>query len=396
MHALGKLPNLAETNPYATTAVIINTGSGTRTNVPVSLNITGATTFNTTATIASISSGDTAYVTFPPYSTTAVGTNTLTVTVPADDDPSNNSNTCTQVVTTGQISHAQGNPPVHTTTLSPMGANGTLLAKFKVKGPVNANAPVKVPSVDIMIGSDAVSVNKVVYAVLFDSAGTQIGRSPDYIIQNYDLSTMKTFDITTPPSLTTGEFYAGLAVVSFTRTFYPLGAQQEVFARPNTFYTSPLSGGMPTPVKNKFLPIIQPLLFKCTNPVTPTLVAGGFASICTGGSVNLTATTSTTGVTFKWYLNGSLISGATGGTYTANQIGTYTVEAISGFCNSTTSNPVTISNGTPAIPTITAAGPTTFCQGGSVTLTGATTTTGVTYQWFKNGSPIAGGNKRNL
>jgi hypothetical protein len=42
------------------------------------------------------------------------------------------------------------------------------------------------------------------------------------------------------------------------------------------------------------------------------------------------------------------------------------------------------------ISTIAAGGPTTFCIGGSVTLSSTTAGTGYAYQWFKNGNPIAG------
>ncbi|GEM_PF-5047487 len=50
---------------------------------------------------------------------------------------------------------------------------------------------------------------------------------------------------------------------------------------------------------------------------------------------------------------------------------------------------------TPTIstPIITASGTTTFCNGGSVTL--STSVTGVTYQWFQNGSSIAGATSSN-
>src|SRR5437762_7955735 len=43
-------------------------------------------------------------------------------------------------------------------------------------------------------------------------------------------------------------------------------------------------------------------------------------------------------------------------------------------------------NASPATPTITPDGSTTFCTGGSVNLT---STSATSYQWFKDGSPIA-------
>ncbi len=47
-------------------------------------------------------------------------------------------------------------------------------------------------------------------------------------------------------------------------------------------------------------------------------------------------------------------------------------------------------NSPAATPTVTAGGATTFCTGGSVVLTAASATTGATYQWFNNGTAIAG------
>jgi hypothetical protein len=43
-----------------------------------------------------------------------------------------------------------------------------------------------------------------------------------------------------------------------------------------------------------------------------------------------------------------------------------------------------------AVPTVTAGGPTTFCQGGSVTLTAVSATLGVSYTWQLNGTNISG------
>ena len=69
--------------------------------------------------------------------------------------------------------------------------------------------------------------------------------------------------------------------------------------------------------------------------------------------------------------------------------GTYTVEAID---PADPLNPVPMSgtvviNASPAAPTITPDAPTTFCQGGSVTLT---STPATSYQWFESGNLIAG------
>ncbi len=111
-------------------------------------------------------------------------------------------------------------------------------------------------------------------------------------------------------------------------------------------------------------------------PVVPTITASGPTTFCAGGSVTLTS------------------SSATGNTWSTTEItqvitvttsGSYTVTVSSGSCSSTSVATVVTVNPLPAVPTITASGPTTFCTGGSVTLTsssatGNTWSTGATTQ----------------
>lgn len=100
--------------PYATphtiSANVSNTGGTTLSNLVVTLNITGANTYTTTATIASLAVGASTNVqfTFNPANT---GTNTVTVSVPTDGNTTNNSKTASQVVTNNSISYAFGTTP---------------------------------------------------------------------------------------------------------------------------------------------------------------------------------------------------------------------------------------------------------------------------------------------
>jgi hypothetical protein len=106
-------------------------------------------------------------------------------------------------------------------------------------------------------------------------------------------------------------------------------------------------------------------------PSTPTITAGGPITFCAGGSVTLTAPTSTT---YLWSNN------ANSQNITVSSTGTYTVQVgDANGCLSNSSAPVVVTvNPLPSTPTITAAGPTTFCAGGSVTLT---STSGTSYIW---------------
>ena len=112
---------------------------------------------------------------------------------------------------------------------------------------------------------------------------------------------------------------------------------------------------------------------------TPTIAAGGPTTFCTGGSVTLTATSTTSGATYTWFNNGTVIPNATAATYTANAAGSYTAVATANSCPSTTSAATTVTvNPTPAAPVITANG---FVL---------TSSSSAGNQWMLNGSPITG------
>jgi uncharacterized repeat protein (TIGR01451 family) len=113
---------------------------------------------------------------------------------------------------------------------------------------------------------------------------------------------------------------------------------------------------------------------------TPTIT--GPASFCAGGSATLASSAATS---YQWSLNGSPIGGATSQTYAATAAGNYTVTATSAAGCSGTSAPFAVSQTTPTTPTVTPTGPTTFCSGGSVTLTSSAAPS---YQWLLNGNPI--------
>lgn len=111
-----------------------------------------------------------------------------------------------------------------------------------------------------------------------------------------------------------------------------------------------------------------PTVVTVSNNATATITAGGPTSFCQGGSVTLTANT---GSSYLWS------NGATTKSITVNASGSYSVTVSTGSCSATSApKVVTVSQAPNA--TITAGGPTSFCQGGSVTLTSST---GTSYLW---------------
>lgn len=117
-----------------------------------------------------------------------------------------------------------------------------------------------------------------------------------------------------------------------------------------------------------------------------TISASGPTTICQGNNVTLNVTHN--GDAVQWKKNGVNIAGATGASLLVNATGNYTCMAYSD-CDTNTSSIITVTVNKNPKAIISAGGPTTFCAGGSVTLT-ETPSGGCSYQWYKGASPIAG------
>lgn len=100
-------------------------------------------------------------------------------------------------------------------------------------------------------------------------------------------------------------------------------------------------------------------------PKSPTISTSGTTTLCAGKTVTLTSSVATGN---RWS------TGANTQSIIVSTAGTYTVTATNLSCTSPRSEGVTVTvNAIPTRPTITASGATTFCDGGSVTLTSSST-----------------------
>ncbi|MCC6837435.1 MAG: gliding motility-associated C-terminal domain-containing protein [Bacteroidia bacterium] len=151
-----------------------------------------------------------------------------------------------------------------------------------------------------------------------------------------------------------------------------IGTGSSITVNPSTtttYYVSNMSCGTPTSCAQTTV-TVNPL------PAAPVITSSGPTTFCTGGNVTLTSS-SATGNTWS--------TGATTQSITVSAAGTYTVNYASGGCNSPNASATVTVNPLPSTPTVSASGPTTFCTGGSVTLTsssatGNTWSTGATTQ----------------
>jgi Secretion system C-terminal sorting domain len=111
--SLGKLP-LANSTPHTVSAVITNKGALTINALPVTLTVSGTNSFTNVQVISSLAPNASTTINFASYTPTVVGTDNINVSVPTDDDNSNNSKIVTQIVNNNTWSYAQGNVPTGT------------------------------------------------------------------------------------------------------------------------------------------------------------------------------------------------------------------------------------------------------------------------------------------
>lgn len=130
--------------------------------------------------------------------------------------------------------------------------------------------------------------------------------------------------------------------------------------------------------------VSMPAFIHVTALPVPVITPAGALNFCTGGSVVLQ---SSTALNYQWYLNNTIIAGATQQNYTATQAGSYTVKIKDGPCTST-SLPIVVVVSAQPIASITVNGASTICAGGTTLLEAGNGFT--SYQWLLNNAPIAG------
>lgn len=228
LYSMGKIPPSPIIEGETIQARVYNNGKLTASNVPVQLNITGANTFSSTKTISSLAPNTSVLVSFvvPSYPTT--GANNITVSVPADQDNSNNSITNLQTVTATELSYANDAVPIGSTGFN--ASSGLLLNRFQL------NQPVSVLSVKAHLSTAA--YGNQLYGVVLNSIGDTIVRTTNYTVTDTDTSAYVTFAFLPNAHIPKDTvFYAGIGQVeNIVNGYFPLTYQREYLARPETYY----------------------------------------------------------------------------------------------------------------------------------------------------------------
>ncbi|CAN2042184.1 hypothetical protein GMMP15_720038 [Candidatus Magnetomoraceae bacterium gMMP-15] len=229
VYTLGKIP-IDSGFPHQVYATVKNGIDSALTDYPVTLNITGANIFKDVQTISNLTTGQETVVYFNSYTSTNLGTNRVTVSIPADDDSTNNSKSYTQVVTENLYSYADDSEAI-------VGYGQSL---YILMNKYHINGSKAVTAVNVHISNDRQSIGQTAYAVVLDGNANILARSDDFIIGESDLKKMHTFRIEKNPVISNSYFYVGIAAPS--GPCFPVAAQREPSGRKQAYYMSYLKG----------------------------------------------------------------------------------------------------------------------------------------------------------
>ena len=233
IYTLGTVSNYA--SPVAVQAAIKNMGTSATSARTATLTVSGATTFTSTQPVPAIAVGAVATITFPSYLIAATtGTNTITVTLSADDMAANNTATTQQTLTTNTLSY---NDPSITTFTGGFGSNSTTVttATFYVKYHTNTT-PTSVRAVTpIFQGTTTASNNYQVLILATTASGTPgavLYTSPARVRPRAGGADV----VAVTPTPVTGDFF--VAVRQLSTTNIGLAYQTESPLRLASFYAS--------------------------------------------------------------------------------------------------------------------------------------------------------------
>lgn len=210
VRAIGKIA-LSAYSPDSIRATIANPGINALTGLVVTLTISGTNTFTTTTTVSSIASGGVAYIAFPPYTPTNTGACLITVSVPTDDNTTNNSFSYGLSVSDRTLGYTD-------TTRSFAGSNGSFPTIYACKYRIVGSKIVS--SVKFFIPSNSAAVGAVCQGVVIDSTNTIRATSATYTLTAGDMGTYVSFNMIVPPVISNTSFFAGISVISGIGTYY--------------------------------------------------------------------------------------------------------------------------------------------------------------------------------
>ncbi len=301
VYTYGKMPVPAG-NPHAVNAYVRNQGGDTLLGLKTYLNISGVNNFIDSLTIDTLLPGADEMVSFSNFMATNLGSNTVTVSVPSDQNAVNNTMSKTLVTNLNSFSFSQG-----TTASGSAGFNsatGDFVAKFTTSTQQALN------QVDVNFASGGNQFKIGVWSVGVDGAPDTLTYSSSTFTSAAGVYTVV---LNPPVIISAGSFFVGVMQIGTTNIGFQYQTENPI--RPNTFFYASPTGDTswvdfaPT---TAFRFMIEPKFALSTdvgvNAVTPL----ASATIFSGQSVDIKAvvanygSTSQSNIPVKYMVNGVL------------------------------------------------------------------------------------------
>ena len=309
------------------TSQITNTSVGTLSNIPVTLNIAGANPYTITQTIPSIAAGATEMLLFNNVPTSNLGSQTITIAIPADENNANNTQVFNQQVQCDTIGYTQG-----TVQGGGVGFN-TGTGVIAVRHEIPMNIPTFVADVSNYFPVAANNSGNTMKGLLFNSTGAILDSTNLFTITAVMLGTKQVFSFINGAIDISGEtIYVGFRQTPNPNTgYFPFANQLNSYVDPNAAATFPVFGGVPAPLGDGLGYMM----------IDATLTFSGFdvANSSTNGELCLNSLLDITPVTgftnYEFFIDGISVQNSATPTYTTGALTTSTnfnVDITNGAC----------------------------------------------------------------
>ena len=234
IYTLAKVPILSfgnqVGNEFIIYSVIKNSGTQNLISIPVTLNVNGVNNSTETITIPSLAPDSSVSIAFTQIQISVTGINNIMVSVPNDDDNTNNVASCTEENTMGLYSMADNAAPAGSFGFGT--GSGLIIVKYP------NHHVTKVTAVRGFISDDPANIGKTIYAVVLNQNGQAItSQSSNIVLTAADLGKYIFLPVTPNPFISGVQFFVGLAQTASATPYYPVAYQDEIPTRPQAYYT---------------------------------------------------------------------------------------------------------------------------------------------------------------
>lgn len=351
------------------TSLISNTSQGDLFNVPVTLNVTGANPFTVIQTVPSIASGTTSTILFNNVPTSSLGAQTITVSIPADENNTNNSRIFTQQVQCDTIGYAQS--PIQSGAVGFNTGSGLIAVSHNIP----SGMVTFVKSVSNYFPITASVAGNTMKGILLDGNGVILDSTNTISITAGMLGTKQSFDFLNGAiDVSGGVIYVGFRQdANATVGYFPFANQNNSYVDPNAAATFNLFGGGLSPLGSSLGYMMIDAVLTYGGFDVPNSSSSGI--LCINSPLSITPTSGYTN--YQFFVDGLSVQNGASPTYTTAPLTTgvtFNVDITNGTCL-LNSNVQSINIGASLLTNLSAG----ICPGQSYTFGSQTLSTGGVY-----------------